>query len=57
MQSSDVSRAVAAAMSTASALGLPADDAIVLHNSNRIALHLLPCDVLARVAPIAQRAA
>ena len=38
-------------MSTGSALGLTVDDAIVLHDSNRLALHLLPCDVLARVAP------
>jgi hypothetical protein len=57
MQAADLPRAVAAAKSTASALGLPVDDAIVLHNSNRIALHLLPGDVLARVAPAAERAA
>jgi hypothetical protein len=37
-------------MSTASALDLTVDDAIVLHDSNRLALRLLPCDVLARVA-------
>lgn len=43
-------------MSIASALGLRADDAIVVHDSNRIAVRLLPCDVLARVAPAAQRA-
>jgi hypothetical protein len=57
MQASEVPRAVAAAMSTASALGLTVDDAIVLHDSNRIALRLLPCDVLARVAPLAHQAA
>jgi hypothetical protein len=51
MQASDVSRAVAAAKSTASALGLTADDAIVLHDSNRLVLRLMPCDVVARVAP------
>jgi aminoglycoside phosphotransferase (APT) family kinase protein len=50
MHSSEVSRAVAAARSTASALDLTVDDAIVLHDSNRLALRLLPCDVLARVA-------
>ena len=50
MQASEVPRAVAAAMSTASALDLTVDDAIVLHDSNRLALRLLPCDVLARVA-------
>ncbi len=37
-------------MSTASALGLLVDDAVVVHDSNRIAVRLLPCDVLARVA-------
>ncbi|TYK44063.1 phosphotransferase family protein [Actinomadura decatromicini] len=47
----DIRRAVAAATSVAASLGLPADDAILLHNSNRLALRLTPCDVLARVAP------
>ena len=53
MQASDASRAMAAAMSIASSLDLTADDAIVLHNSNKLTLRLLPCDVLARVAPVA----
>ncbi|MEU9447367.1 aminoglycoside phosphotransferase family protein [Streptomyces sp. NPDC048277] len=57
MQASEIPRAVAAAMSTASSLGLPADDAIVLQDSNRLTLRLLPCDVLARVAPAAHQAA
>ena len=43
-------------MSTASALGLRVDDAVVVHNSNRIAVRLLPCDVLARVAHVAHQA-
>jgi Ser/Thr protein kinase RdoA (MazF antagonist) len=37
-------------MSTASALGLRVDDAILLHNSNKLAVRLLPCDVFGRVA-------
>lgn len=37
-------------MAAASALGLRADDAVVVHASNRIAVRLLPCDVLVRVA-------
>jgi Ser/Thr protein kinase RdoA (MazF antagonist) len=37
-------------MSTASSLDLTVDDAVVLHDSNKLALRLLPCDVLARVA-------
>ncbi|MFB9467230.1 phosphotransferase enzyme family protein [Streptomyces cinereospinus] len=57
MLESEVPRAVAAAMSIASSLGLPADDAIVLHDSNKLTLRLLPCDVLARVAPVAQQVA
>ena len=57
MQASEVPRAVAAAMSIASALDLTVDDAIVLHDSNKLALRLLPCDVLARVAPVAQQVA
>jgi aminoglycoside phosphotransferase (APT) family kinase protein len=51
MEAAEVSRAVAAATSIAAGLGLPAGNAIVLHNSNKLALRLLPCDVFARVAP------
>jgi hypothetical protein len=57
MKASEARRAVAAARSTASALGLTADDALVLHDSNKLTLRLLPCDVLARVAPVAQQVA
>jgi hypothetical protein len=55
MQASEVPRAVAAAMSTVSSLDLTVDDAIVLQNSNKLTLRLLPCDVLARVAPVAHQ--
>ncbi len=41
---------MAAAISTALDLDLPADTAIVVQNSNKVALRLLPCDVFARVA-------
>jgi hypothetical protein len=57
MQASEVPHAVAAAMSTASSLDLIVDDAIVLHDSNRLTLRLLPCDVVAQVAPIAHQVA
>jgi hypothetical protein len=50
MENSEIPRAVAAATRIASDLGLPADDAIVPQASNRFALRLLPCDVLARVS-------
>jgi hypothetical protein len=53
----DVPRAVAAATSVASALGLTVDRAAVLHASNRLALRLLPSDVVARVALAAHGAA
>ncbi len=53
MRASEVPRAMAAAMSTASSLDLTVDDAIVLHDSNKLTLRMLPCDVLARVAPVA----
>jgi hypothetical protein len=52
MEPSEVQRAVEAGISSASALGLRVDDAAVVHNSNRIAVRLTPCDVLARVAPL-----
>jgi len=57
MQASEVRRAVAAAMSTTSSLDLTVDDAIVLNDSNKLTLRLLPCDVLARVAPVAEQVA
>jgi hypothetical protein len=44
-------------MSTASSLDLIVDDAIVLHDSNRLTLRLLPCDVVAQVAPVAHQVA
>src|SRR4051795_5103239 len=57
MNASDVPRAVAAAVSTAAALDLRVEDAVVLHDSNKLTLRLLPCDVLARVAPVAHQVA
>ena len=57
MEAAERARAVAAAMSTASSLGLTVGEAIVLQNSNKLALRLLPCDVLARVAPVASQIA
>lgn len=57
MQASEVSRALAAVMSIASALGLAVNDAVVLQNSNKLAVRLLPCDTLARVAPLAHQLA
>lgn len=52
MESSDVRRAIAAALEVAASFDLPATDAMVLHNSNKLALRLMPCDVLARVSHV-----
>ena len=57
MLASEVARAVAAARSTASSAGLTADEAIVLQNSTKLTLRLLPGDVVARVAPAGHRGA
>lgn len=50
MHEPDVPRAVAAAVAAASEAGLRVDSATVIQRSNRIAVRLLPCDALARVA-------
>ena len=46
-----------AAAATAAALDLTVNDAIVLHNSNKLTVRLVPCDALARVAPEAEQVA
>src|SRR3954463_11157698 len=48
---------MAAAASLAGELDLPVDDTVVLHNSNKLALRLLPCDVFARVALVGEEVA
>ncbi|HEY2791038.1 MAG TPA: aminoglycoside phosphotransferase family protein [Micromonosporaceae bacterium] len=50
-------RALTAATETSRSLGLTVDDVIVLHDSNKVALRLLPCDVMARVAPVDEQIA
>jgi len=57
MQASEVQRATAAAVSIVAALDLTVGDATVLHNSNKLALRLVPCDVFARVAHVGQEVA
>ena len=57
MDMPEVTRATAAATSVATSLGLPVSDAIVLHNSNKLALRLTPGEVFARVAPVGQEVA
>jgi len=57
VEPSEVSGAIEAAISIAAAVDLPADDAIVLHNSNKLSLRLLPCDAVARVAFVGREVA
>jgi Phosphotransferase enzyme family len=57
MELHDLTRAIAAATSVALSVGLPASDAVVLQNSNKLALRLTPCDVFARVAHAGQEVA
>jgi hypothetical protein len=57
MHASDVSRAVGAAMSIAAGFDLAVEDAVVLCNSNKLAVRLLPCDTFARVAHVGQEVA
>lgn len=61
MQASEFPRALTAATSIASSLGLTVGDTVgdtvVLHDSNKLTVRLLPCDVLARVAPVADQVA
>lgn len=56
METAAREQAAAAAKSVAESLGLRADDAVVLNDSNKLTLRLLPCDVVARVAPPEHRA-
>ena len=57
MQLDAVSRAQAAATSLTQQLGLEVGSATVVQNSNKLSLRLLPCDVLARVAPAGREVA
>ena len=57
VEAESVSRAIAAAAALAEELHLRVDDAVVIHNSNKLALRLLPCDVFARVALMGQEVA
>lgn len=56
MEPSELQCAVAAGRSVAVRLGLPVDDLVVVNNSDRIAVRLMPCDVLARVGPASHEA-
>lgn len=55
MESAAVRRAVTAAISLAASVDLAVDDAVVLNDSNRLVVRLLPCDVVARIVPLGYR--
>lgn len=57
MNHSDFRVAAHAARSVVSDLGLPVDDAVVLRDSDKIMLRLLPCDVVARIAHVGREVA
>jgi hypothetical protein len=52
MRSVDLTRACEAAREIVASLGLRVDEVIVLQNSNKLTLRLLPCDVVARVSDV-----
>jgi hypothetical protein len=52
MEPSELRRAVEVGRATASGLGLQVDEVVVVHDSDRVALRLAPCDVLVRIAPV-----
>jgi hypothetical protein len=51
MQAAERRRAVAAAISAASAAGLAVDNAVVLNDSNRLVVRLTPCAIVVRSRP------
>jgi len=55
MDAAVAQRAVRAASWIAESLGLAVDEAVVLNDSNRLVVRLLPCDVVARVVPAGYR--
>lgn len=51
MDAAEAGRAVTAAISVAEAFDLAVDDAVVLNDSNRLVVRLMPCDIVARIVP------
>ena len=56
MDAGDVARAITASKALGSELGLAVDEVVVVANSNKLAVRLLPCEVFARVAFSGQEA-
>ncbi|EXG81682.1 phosphotransferase family protein [Cryptosporangium arvum] len=57
MDPGTLSRATAAVTALAGELRLPIDDVVVVRNSNKVSVRVLPADVFARVAPLGQEVA
>lgn len=57
MEADLVSRAIAAVTSLAETMDLRVDDTVLMQNSNKLALRVLPCDVLARIALVGDEVA
>lgn len=57
MEARLVARAAAAASLIAETVGLQVDEVVVVQNSNRLGLRLLPCDTFARTALVGQEVA
>jgi hypothetical protein len=55
VEAADARRAVTAATSVAASVDLAVDDALVLNDSNRLVVRLMPCDVVARIVPLGYR--
>ncbi len=55
VKAAEARRAVTAAISVAESFGLAVDDAVVLNDSNRLVVRLMPCDVVARIVPLGYR--
>lgn len=51
MQPKQTQRAIAASVSLAASLDLAVDRTLVLHESNRLVVRLLPCNIVARISP------
>ena len=56
MDAGDVARAITASAALGTELGLAVDEVMVVANSNKLGLRLLPCEVFARVAFSGQEA-
>ncbi len=52
MEAAAARRAVAAAISTIASFDVRVDDAVILNDSNRLVVRLMPCDIVVRVTPL-----